>query len=175
MNPPKCALLLTVLLSAGFCSDAMANLALFDTYKDTPENTAHILAVARNRLGDPNLISLLRLEDLNEAPKGSPFEITYPASNTADIFWDLTGTGFELSAVYIFGGSNGANLYKVTDAAQMISGSAIIHPPVTGRSAQFAGISHTLFLGVAVPEPSSVVFLALGAAGALLAWRLRRR
>src|SRR5438477_11151234 len=117
MKATPCTQVMIALLWMRISSTATANLSLIDTYKDTPENTAHILAVARNRLGDPNLISLLRLEDLNEAPKGSPFEITYPASNTADIFWDLTGTGFELSAVYIFGGSNGANLYKVTDAA----------------------------------------------------------
>jgi hypothetical protein len=167
------ALLLVLGIWMGSSSVATANLELFDTYKDTPESTAHILAVARNVLGDPNLICLLRLEDLNEAPKGSPFEVTYPANNTADIFWDLTGTGFKLSAVYIFGGSNGANLYKVTDAEQMISGSATIHPPVTGRSEQFAGISHTLFLGTAVPEPSSAMLLVLAAAS-FLACRLRR-
>ena len=170
----KCNRVMIALLWIGVSSTATANLSLIDTYKDNPETTAHIVAVASARLGDPNLISLLRLEDLTPAPSGSLFAITYPTSNTADISWNLNGSGFDLIAVYIFGGSNGANLYKVTDTAQMISGSAIIHPPVTGNSGSFGGISHTLFLGVAVPEPSSAILLAIGSAG-FLAWWLRRR
>jgi hypothetical protein len=146
----------------------------YEYHKSNPESAAHILEVARTVLGEPNLISLLRLEDLNLAPTGSPFTVSYPQSNTADISWNLSGTGFELSGVYIFGGSNGANLYKVTDAEQMISGSATIHPPVTGNSQQFAAISHTLFLGVAVPEPSSAMLLMFAGAS-FLACRLRRR
>jgi hypothetical protein len=173
-SPRTYILLLTVLLSAGLGSDATATVTLFDTYKNTPENTAHIIAVASARLGEPNLISFLRLEDLNQPPMGSPFTVTYPTTNTADISWDLSGTGFNLLGVYIFGGSNGANLYRVTDTAQMISGSATIHPPVTGKSGQFADISHTLFLGVAVPEPSSTILFAV-ASGVLIIWRLRRR
>jgi hypothetical protein len=166
--------LLTLVISVGLWSDARATLSLFDTYKNTPENTAHIIAVASARLGEPNLISFLRLEDLNQPPVGSPFAVTYPTTNAADISWDLNGTGFHLLGVYIFGGSNGANLYKVTDTAQMISGSASIHPPVTGKSGQFADISHTLFLGVAVPEPSTTILFAV-AGGALITWRWRRR
>jgi PEP-CTERM motif-containing protein len=173
-RPGKYTLLLTVVISVGLWSEATASLTLFDTYKNTPENTAHILAVASARLGESNLMSLTRVEDLNQPPAGSPFTLLYPTSNTADISWDLNGTGFNLVGVYIFGGSNGANLYKVTDAAQMISGSATIHPPVTGNSGQFGDISHTLFLGVAVPEPSSAILLAIGGAS-LLVWRFRRR
>lgn len=171
----KSALMLTALCAVSFSTTAKANLTLVDTYKETPENTDHILQVASVKLGDPNLINLLRLEDTSSAPSGSPFSITYTTSGTANISWNLAGTGFSLSGVYIFGGSNGANLYKVTDAAQMISGSATIHTPVTGNSGQFAGISHTLFLGSAspVPEPSSMILLSLGAAG-FLAWRVRR-
>jgi hypothetical protein len=48
------------------------------------------------------------------------------ANNAADISWNLTGSGFDLLAVYVFGGSNGANLYKVADAAQMLVGSATV-------------------------------------------------
>src|SRR5438876_5198066 len=155
----ECTQDMIALLWIGVSSTATANLSLIDTYNNTPENTAHIVAVASARLDDPNLISLLRVEDLTPAPSGSLFAITYPTSNTADISWNLNGSGFELMAVYIFGGSNGANLYKVTDTAQMISGSATIHPPVTGNSSGFAAISHTLFLGVAVPEPSSAILL----------------
>jgi hypothetical protein len=170
----KCGLFLIGLVCIGFSSTATATLTLVDTYKDTPESTAHILAVANVRLGESNLINLLRLENQSPVPSGSPFTITYPTTNTAEVSWNLTGTGFDLLAVYIFGGSNGANLYKVTDSAQMISGSGTIHPPLTGNSGQFADISHTLFLGVAIPEPSSAILLAIGGGG-FLAWRLRRR
>ena len=152
-----------LVLSAG--STANANLTLVNTYKSTPENTDHIVSVAAGFLGTPNLTNLLRLEDLTLAPSASPFTISYPTSNTADISWNLTGSGFDLLAVYVFGGSNGANLYKVTDPAQMITGSAVIHPPLTGNSGQFADISHTLFLGVAttaVPEPSSLLMVVGG-------------
>lgn len=170
----KCVLLLTALLCVGFSPAAIANLTLFDTYKNTPENTAHVVAIARARLGQPDLTSLLRLENLGQPPSGTPFTIAYPASNTADIAWNLDDTGFDLLAVYIFGGSNGASLYEVTDTAQMISGSATIHPPVTGNSGHYADISHTLFLGVAVPEPASALLFMVGGAG-LLAWRFRDR
>src|SRR5712692_5111151 len=139
---------------------------VFATYENTPENTDHIVSVASSLLGEPNLINLLRLEDQDLAPAGSPFSISYLTSNTAEVSWNLAGTGTELLAIYIFGGSNGANLYKITDPALMIAGSAIIHPPVTGNSGQFADISHTLFLGVQVPvpvpEPSSTILLSIG-------------
>ena len=157
--------LLTLLLGIGFSSVAMANLTLFDTYKNTPENTRHIALVAAADLGEPDLTSMLRLDGLSQPPSFSPFTISYPHDNVAEITWNLNGTGFDLLAVYVFGGSNGANLYKITDVAQMTAGSATVHPPVTGNSEPFAGISHTLFLGVAVPEPATAMFFAIGAAG----------
>jgi hypothetical protein len=175
-NSWKLGLVLAALCQVGLSTAARANLTLVDTYKETPESTAHILSVASVKLGEPGLIDLLRLEDTNPAPAGSLFTISYTTNGTADISWNLAGSGFDLLAVYIFGGSNGANLYKVTDAAQMISGSATINTPLTGNSGQFAGISHTLFLGVptaSVPEPSSVMLLFAGAASAFI-WRRRR-
>jgi VPDSG-CTERM motif len=91
------------------------------------------------------------------------------ANNAADISWNLTGSGFDLLAVYVFGGSNGANLYKVADAAQMLVGSATVHTPLTGGSGKYATISHILFLGTpggaTVPEGgSAVALLALSVA-----------
>jgi PEP-CTERM motif len=152
---------------------------VFATYKNTPENTDHIVSVASIALGVPDLMSLLRVEDLDLAPQGSPFSITYLSANTAEVSWNLAGTGTELLGIYIFGGSNGADLYKITNPAEMISGSAIIHPPVTGNSGQFADISHTLFLGapvtVSVPEPSCILLLASGAAAGLALRKLRRQ
>lgn len=151
---------------------------IFATYKNTPESTDHIVSVASNLLGEPNLLNLLRLEDLGLAPAGSPFSVTYPTSNTENVSWNLSGTGFELVAIYIFGGSNGANLYKIPNLALMISGSTTIHPPVTGNSGQFADISHTLFLGIPVPvpipEPCTTSLLSVGAISLLLR-KLRRR
>lgn len=151
---------------------------IFATYKNTPESTDHIVSVASNLLGEPNLLNLLRLEDLGLAPAGSPFSVTYPTSNTENVSWNLSGTGFELAAIYIFGGSNGANLYKIPTSALMISGTATIHPPVTGNSGHFADISHTLFLAVPVPvpipEPCTTSLLSVGAISLLLR-KLRRR
>src|SRR4051794_3402702 len=98
---------------------AQANLILDDTYKATPENTANIVAVASSRLGEP-LNNLLRLDDLVLAPSGSLITLTYFSldsgsgsnpNNAANISWNFADTGTELLGVYVFGGSNGANLY----------------------------------------------------------------
>lgn len=175
----NCRLFLIACLCLGLLSSAKASLTLVNTYKSTPENTDHIVSVASAFFGAPDLTNLLRLEDLSLAPSGNPFTVSYPTSNTAEISWNLAGSGYDLVGVYIFGGSNGANLYQVTDSAQMISGSAVIHPPVTGNSGQFADISHTLFLGIpttAVPEPSTLATMLAGLAflaGAQRLWRRR--
>src|SRR2546425_8725892 len=113
-------LLLLTCVCGGLFSTVKGELTLVDTYKSTPENTDHIVSFASALLGAPDLTSLFRVEDLSPAPAGSPFSITYPSSNIADISWDLSGSGFDLFGVYIFGGSNGANLYKITDSAQLI-------------------------------------------------------
>ena len=122
-------------------------------------------------------MSLLMLDNLALPSAGSPFTLAYTQVNTANggnpnnganISWDLTGTGFNLLGVYVFGGSQGANLYKVNDLAQLISGSALINTPLTGSSGKYATISHILFLGTSgnsVPEAgSTLAFLALAIA-----------
>jgi hypothetical protein len=87
----------------------------------------------------------------------------------SNISWDLTGTGLNLLGVYVYGGSRGANLYKVDDLAQLIAGSAIINTPLTGNSGKYATISHVLFLGTSghsVPEGgSTMALLALAIGG----------
>jgi hypothetical protein len=157
---------------------ASANLILFDTYKDTPEDTDHIVSVASTKLGE-TLNNLLRLDNLATLAPGGPISITYFAldsgsgsnpNNAANITWNFTGTGAQLLAVYVFGGSNGANLYKVNDVGQMTSGSATVHTPLTGNSGAFATISHILFLGTGtIPGggtvPDGGTTLALFAAG----------
>jgi hypothetical protein len=161
------------------------NVILFDTYKDTPEETAHIVSVASSKLGESGLNSLLRLDDLALPYNGSLISLSYTTVNSgngtnpnngANISWDLTGSGAELFAIYVFGGSNGANLYKVTDAAQMISGSTTVNTPVTGKSGKFATISHILLLGtgslpppVAVPEGGTTLVLLASALGLIIA------
>src|ERR1043165_8312711 len=104
-------------------STSRAGVTLAATYKNAPENTAHILAVAGAQLDNSELVNLLRLEDLSAAPAESGFTITYPTSNTANVSWNLTGKNETLSAIYIFGGSNGADLYKV-DLSQAVVGCA---------------------------------------------------
>jgi hypothetical protein len=168
------SLAVTVLLLSGVVASVRANVDLVATYKNTPENTSHILSIAAPELGLDNVTSLLRLEGQDQAPSGSPFTIDYLSDSTAVVSWNLTGTGMALGGIYVFGGSRGANLYQITDAAQMIEGSATIHTPLTGNSGQFAGISHTLFLGTAVPEPSTLFLLCLGGAG-FFAWRSARK
>ena len=90
-------------------------------------------------------------------------------NNGANISWDLTGTGLNLLGVYVYGGSRGANLFKVDDLAQLIAGSAIINTPLTGNSGKYATISHVLFLGTSghsVPEAgSTMALLALAIGG----------
>jgi hypothetical protein len=174
-------------LTLTLVGSARANLILFDTYKDTPEDTDHIVSVASAKLGE-SFNSLLRLDDLATLSPGGPISITYFAldsgsgsnpNNAANISWDFTGTGAQLLAVYVFGGSNGANLYKVTDVAQMTSGSATVHTPVTGNSGAFATISHILFLGTGtlpgnnVPDSGTTVAMFAVGLGALGLARLR--
>jgi hypothetical protein len=146
-------------------SSLLANVILFDTYKDTPEDTAHIVSVAAGKLGEPTLGNLLRLDNLALIPAGSLISLAYTTvdsgngtnpNNGANISWDLTGSGAQLLAIYVYGGSNGANLYKITDAAQMISGSTTVHTPLTGSSGKYATISHILFLGFGTLPPPSV-------------------
>jgi hypothetical protein len=170
-------------------SGLFANVILFDTYKDTPEDTAHIVSVAAGKLGEPTLGNLLRLDDLALIPAGSLISLSYIAvdsgngtnpNNGANISWDLTGSGAQLLAIYVFGGSNGANLYKITDAAQMISGSTTVHTPLTGSSGKFATISHILFLGFGslpqprpVPEAGGTLILLSAALGLIAIARVR--
>ena len=178
----------SVALLLAFTTGARANLILADTYKATPEDTANIIAVASSKLGEP-LNNLLRLDDLALAPSGSPITLSYfaldsgngsNANNAANISWNLVGTGAELLAVYVFGGSNGANLYKVTDTAQQTTGSAVVHTPLTGSSGKFATISHILFLGTgaitnAVPDGGTTAGLLALALGGLALVRSRLR
>ena len=82
-------------------------------------------------------------------------------NNGANISWNLTGTGSNLLGVYVFGGSQGANLYQV-DSSQLISGFATVNTPLTGNSGKYATISHLLFLGTSghsVPEVGSTLSL----------------
>jgi len=171
-------LALAACLFFGGIYTAQANLTLINTYKNTPENTPHILSTAGGFLGDPSVDNLLRLENFGAPPADSPFSVTYQNDKTALVSWNLAGTGSTLEGIYVFGGSNGANLYQVTDAAQMISGSATVNAPLTGKSGGFADISHMLFLGTqgtAVPEPSTLAALIGGAASLVGAQRLFRR
>ncbi len=163
--------ILLLILSLFLAGSLRANVILVDTYKKTPENTAHIVSVASSELGEADLQNLLRLDDL-ALPTGDLFTLAYTAVNSgkgsnsnngANISWNLAGSGIELLGIYVFGGSNGANLYKVEDPAQMISGSATVHTPLTGKSGKYATISHILLLGIqgapAVPDTGSTVLL----------------
>ncbi len=162
MNKYFCIAGAVTLMALGATHSHAQTVEIAATYKKTPESTAHILSVASETLGLDGLTNLLRLEGQSEPVAGSPFSVDYLSGNTAKVSWDLTGTGMTLNAIYVFGGSNGANLYQISDASEMVTGSAVIHTPLTGKSGQFAGISHTLFLGAAVPEPGSAALLALG-------------
>ena len=193
MNPRIRCSILAAAVSLICSSGVLANVILFDTYKDTPEDTAHIVSVAAGKLGEPTLGNLLRLDDLALIPAGSLISLSYIAvdsgngtnpNNGANISWDLTGSGAQLLAIYVFGGTNGANLYKVTDTAQMTVGSTTVHTPLTGSSGKFATISHILFLGFGslpppanVPETGGTLVLLGGAFGliAIARGRFRRR
>ncbi len=134
---------------------------------------------------DPSdLESLLRIDLPHPDVSGTPFSISFTevdtasggnSKNAANISWDLTGTGEVLLGVYVFGGSGGANLYQVTDSAQLTSGSATVTTPLTGGSRRYATISHILVLGApaaptqqgTVPDGGSTVALLGGALAAL--------
>jgi len=171
-------LLLTIAMCLAVLASARANLTLIDTIDIGSQSTENILAATSTAFGEPDLTDLLRVEEGAFAPADSPFTIEYLQGNVAQVSWDLTDSGFNLLGIYVFGGNRGANLYQVTDAEQMISGTALINAPLAGNSGQFAGISHTLFLGApngAIPEPSTVA-LMVSALGALMgAQRLIRR
>ena len=136
-----------------FAPNLNATLILLDTYKTNPQNTPSIVSVASGKLGSSDLESLLRLDNLALPSDGSPFTVAYSQVNTvsggnpnngANISWNLTGTGFNLLGVYVFGGSQGANLYQV-DSSQLISGFATVNTPLTGNFGKYATISHLLF------------------------------
>jgi hypothetical protein len=56
--------------AAALASAAQTNLILFETYKDTPESTDHIVQVMSDKLGQP-VQNLLRLDDLALPPSGT--------------------------------------------------------------------------------------------------------
>ena len=167
-------------LAVALATSASANLILDTTFKPANESTPTIEAAVSAQLG-VTANNLLRLDDLATLAPGGPISISYialnngangsNANNAANITWNFTGTGAQLLAVYVFGGSNGANLYKVNDVPQMTSGSATVNTPVTGNSGKFATISHILFLGTgSLPGsgngvPDSGTTMALFAAG----------
>ena len=177
----KTKLAVMVVLSLGLMGGANANLILdaSSPLKPANENTSTIEAAVSAQLGT-TANNLLRLDNLALAAPGGPISITYIAldnggngsnpNNAAQITWNFTGTGAQLLAVYVFGGSQGANLYRVNDVPQMTSGSATVNTPVTGGSGKFATISHILFLGTgSLPGgngvPDSGTTIALFAAG----------
>lgn len=169
----KCLAALAVLCLAPSLN---AGIILLDTYKINGQSTANIVSVASTKLNAPDLESLLRLDNLALPSGGSPFSVAYTQVNTgnggnpsngANISWDLTGTGFSLLGVYVFGGSQGANLYRV-DSSQMNSGVATVNTPLTGNSGKYATISHLLFLGTSghsVPEAGGTLGLLALAIG----------
>ena len=168
---------LAVFAAVSLASSLNASLILLDTYNHNNQSTANIVSEASERLGEPDLESLLRLDNLALPSANSPFSVEYTQVNTANggnpnnganISWDLTNSGLSLLGVYVFGGSRGANLYEVVDLEQLISGSALVHTPLTGNSGKYATISHLLFLGTStnsVPDAgSTLALLALAVA-----------
>lgn len=118
------------------------------------ESDATIIAAANSYLGVTDLTDLLRLDSLALPGAGSPFSVTYATTDGhATVSWDLTGTGLQLTGIYIFGGSNN-NFYTVSTDELIASGTDQFIVTPLNHGGQTPGISHILFLGgKALPPP----------------------
>jgi hypothetical protein len=165
----QCAL--AAVLACFFASNSNATLTLVDTYKTGGESTDNIVSLAGEKLGISGLESLLRLDNLARPSLGSPFSVSYTQvdtskggnpNNGATISWNPTVT---LLGIYVFGGSQGANLYRVIDG-----NSGSVTTPLTGNSGKYATISHIVLLGTprqSVPEAGATLSLLILAIGSL--------
>lgn len=148
---------------------------VFDAHPDNPTDTASQVGTA---LGEETLTSYFRWEGTSSF--NSHITVTPGATGQATVSWDLTGTGYELEAIYVKGGSQGGNIYDISDTSadfEEVTGSGSVQTPTTGNNGNggLAGISHIDFLVVSHPTPDGgTTVLLLGAAVSGLAL-LRRK
>lgn len=152
---------------------ANADLIHFETFtlEDPIGSPSEELAFVQAKVGDPNLVFLAKIENGGEdgAVSASLFDVTLNG-NTADVEWDLTGTGFGLNWVLVKDGTVDTNgqdhLYSLWQATadQFLTSNG---PQTVGflDNGNFIekDISHLTFMGsTAVAEPGTLALLGAG-------------
>jgi hypothetical protein len=186
------------LLGALTLPSAKASLILegyYATNRPANSNPQTELEWAANELGIPeeDLIFFGKVEDEGDNVTEDPLDlfangniiVTEYEGDDKDAYvaWDLTGTPYEMTAVFVKGGSNtGDSLYSVTPDQFIASGSpqfVTLNPEI-----RQGGISHISFFGTMdgetpppttqVPDGGATVFMLGGMLVGLRALRLRR-
>jgi hypothetical protein len=104
------------------------------------------------------------------------FDVTDNGDGTADVEWDLTGSGKELWAVGVKAGPDFIHWYSVTEDQRLVSGGVQV---VTAPD-NIDSISHLSFFGKAVGSPvpdatATLALMGLSVAGLQLVRRHARR
>ena len=129
---------------------------LFEALDFNPDNPTSTASHVGDALGE-TLTHYFRWS--GEGDSNAYITVAPGEKGIATVTWDLTGTGLELEGIYCKGGSNGGNIYDISDSAsdfEEIKGSGTINTPLTGNNGNggFAGISHIDFL--VGPDPNTI-------------------
>ncbi len=161
---------IALVISFALASAARANLVLTadSPFKPTNESPSTLESEIGARLGNPNLIDALRVQENGGNFDNGVVHVVFnntAGGQTATISYDLTGSpSVGAVAIFVFGGNRGGNLYTAT-ADQAVIGFGTVNAPLAGNSGKFAGISHIDFFvqpaggGNPVPDSGTTAML----------------